>query len=101
MLTDMDAVNEYADVTINGVNVGTCGDVSLCAGCCDWYTCNISPSQFFSTSSTLSVSLQYSDQVMESVATCSVDGRNWAAVARITLTSEGLFTEFFKNLDFQ
>ena len=38
---------------------------------------------------------------MESVATCSVDGRNWAAVARITLTSEGLFTEFFKNLDFQ
>ena len=88
-LTDMDASSEYVDIVIDGQNVGTCTP-SICQGCCTLHDCAISPSQITSSSSSMSISMQYSNQVEGTVATCPVDGQNWAAAALITLTGKGL-----------
>ena len=88
-LTDMDVSSEYVDIEIDGQNVGRCIP-SICAGCCTLHDCAISPSQITSSSSGMSVSMQYSIEVQGSVATCPVDGQNWAAAALITLTGKGL-----------
>ena len=81
----MDASSEYVDITIDGQNVGTCTP-NICQGCCTLHDCVISPSQITSSSSGIKVSLQYSIAVQGSVATCPIDGQNWAAAALITLT---------------
>ena len=94
-VTDMDASNEYVDITIDGQNVGTCTP-NLCQGCCTLHDCAISPSQITSSSSGMKVSMQYSNAVQGSVATCLVDGQNWAAAALITLTGEGLSNDKIK-----
>ena len=94
-LTDLDYQNEYVDIKIDGQNVGRCIP-SICAGCCTLHDCAISPSQITSSSSGMSVSMQYSIEVQGSVATCPVDGQNWAAAALITLTGKGLLNEEIK-----
>ena len=94
-VTDMDASDEYVDITIDGQNVGTCTP-NLCQGCCTLHDCAISPSQITSSSSGMKVSMQYSIAVQGSVATCLVDGQNWAAAALITLTGEGLSNDKIK-----
>ena len=88
-LTDMDVSSEYVDIEIDGQNVGTCTP-NLCQGCCTLHDCAISPSQITSSSSSMSVSLQFSIEVMGSIAKCPINGHNWVAAAQITLTSEGL-----------
>ena len=85
----MDVSSEYVDIEIDGQNVGRCIP-SICAGCCTLHDCAISPSQITSSSSGMSVSMQYSIEVQGSVATCPVDGQNWAAAALITVTGKGL-----------
>ena len=88
MLTDLDSSSEYADISINGNNVGRCNPVGIGyeAGSCRWYTCTISPTEATSTNSYLMIRLQYSPDV-ESVTPCTYDGQTWHAVARVTLTS--------------
>ena len=94
-LTDLDYQNEYVDIEINGQNVGRCIP-SICEGCCRLHDCAISPSQITSSSSSMSISMKYSIQVEGTVATCFVDGQNWAAAAQITLTGKGLLNEEIK-----
>ena len=88
VVSDLDAADEYVDITINSVNVGRCTPNGV-AGSCSDHTCTISPNQFSPSSSSLSVSLQYSSSVQSSVATCPINGVNYGAVAKITLTSVG------------
>ena len=84
-LTDLNAADEYVDITIDGQNVGRCTP-NICQGCCTLHDCSLSPSQITSSSSGMKVSLQYSNAVQGSIAKCAIDGQNWAAAALITLT---------------
>ena len=83
MLTDLNSASEYADISINGNNVGRCNPSSG-QGSCDWYNCTISPSQVTPTTTTLTIQLQYSSAVND-FAVCSSDGQTGHAVARVTL----------------
>ena len=84
MVTDLDASNEYIDVSINSNNVGGCNP-RIADGSCEWWTCSISPSQTFSTTTSLSVQLQYSSGV-EHYIRCTYNGKTSHAIARVTLT---------------
>ena len=83
MLTDLDASSEYADISINGNNVGRCNP-NYGEGWCAWYTCTITPNVATSTNSEFTIRLQYSPAVNYLV--CSYDGQTGLAVARVTLT---------------
>ena len=84
MITDLDGNTEYADISINGNNVGRCNPF-YGYGSCAWYTCAISPTKATSTNSDLMIRLQYSPAVGST--TCSYDDQIGHAVARVTLTS--------------
>ena len=83
MLTDLDSSSEYADISINGNNVGRCNP-SFGQSSCAWYNCTISPSQVTPTTTTLTIQLQYSSAV-NAIGVCSSDGQTGHAVARVTL----------------
>ena len=85
MLNDLDASHEYADISINGNNVGRCNPYFLPNNCA-WYTCTISPTEATSTTSDLTIRLQYSQYVYTS-SKCTYNGQTGNAVARVTLTS--------------
>ena len=85
MLTDLDSSSEYADISINGINVGRCNPSSG-QGSCNWYTCTLSPSQVSSTNTILTIQLQYSSAVND-FAVCTFEGHTGHAVARVTLTA--------------
>ena len=85
MLTDLNSASEYADISINGVNVGQCNP-NYGQSSCAWYTCTISPSQASSTNTMLSIQLQYSSAV-GNFAICTSNGQTGHAVARVTLTT--------------
>ena len=87
MLTDLDHSSEYANISIAGNLVGMCNP-NYGQGSCNWYSCEISPSQAFSSNTVLSVQLQYS-QAVNDFATCTFGGQTGHAVARVTLTSAG------------
>ena len=87
MVTDLDDNNEYIDVSINSNNVGRCNPTGVTEGSCEWWTCSISPSQTFSTTTSLSVRLKYSKYVgyYENYK-CTYNGKTSHAIARVTLT---------------
>ena len=84
MMTDLDTTSEYADITIDGVNYGTCNP-SGSQMSCQWYTCTgLSQSQVTTASSSVSIQIQYSSGVND-LGDCTADGLSGHGVARITL----------------
>ena len=84
MLTDLDLNTEYADISINGNNVGRCNPNSG-QGSCDWYTCILSHTEATSTNSHLTIQLEYNNVYYDDK--CTYDGHTAHAIARVTLTS--------------
>ena len=77
---------EYADVSIDGSNVGRCnpngrGRWDLCI----WWRCPVIPSQVSSTTTSLSIQLQYNSGA--SGTHCTYNGQSAYQMARVTLTT--------------
>ena len=87
MLTDLDGDDEYADITLNGISFGQCNP-SGGQQSCTWHICSALTQSIIQTStSSISVYIQYSDEVDD--FPCEVDGRNAPAIARVTLIPAG------------
>ena len=86
MTTDLSSSSQFADVSIEGRNVGRCNPEPIYQwDSCIWWICPISPSQVSSSTTSLSIQLQYSSSV--SGGSCTYNGQSTMAIARVTLTT--------------
>ena len=86
MTTDLNSDSEYADVSIDGSNVGRCNPSGRGRwDSCKWWRCPVKPSQMSSTTNSLSIQLQYSSGAAGQQ--CTYNGQSAYQMARVTLTT--------------
>ena len=93
VITDTESHDEYADITLDGNNVGRCNP-SLADHTCTWHSCNatnhhghVERQGITSTNGVIAFEAKYSRAVNQAT-TCTMDGATGTAIVRVTLAPE-------------